>query len=152
MAQEADHSMPCMTISSRRNYFPLFELPAEIRLKIYEYALLDHERTDAQTREGIVNMTKAYRTPSLLATCQEMRKEGTSIYYPNTTFRFVHSREIMLPWVRSLPIEARAQIRNVCVPRFFGPRQYSKYQMLRRYERQLRAEGVSELVEVRYGY
>ena len=96
----------------RRDYFPFFELPAEIRLKIYELVLLDHKIVEGDNRKQIIKVSESYQCPTLLSAFHEARNEGISIYYTNTLFEF-EDHTYCIPWLDSLPSQARSKISTI---------------------------------------
>ena len=65
---------------------PLFKLPAELRLRIYEYALYSHD-------DGLCTVTRAsgIPEPALLLTCKAIRKECIAVFYTVNIFQTVSS-------------------------------------------------------------
>jgi len=63
---------------------PLFILPAELRLHIYEYALYNGS-------DGTCEVTREHGIPepALLLTCKIIREEAISIFYALNTFRTI---------------------------------------------------------------
>ena len=72
-----------------------FNLPAELRNRIYEFVLLQEDD------EAIEIGSTGVPEPSLLLTCKQIRKEGLPIYYEENTFD-IFSRDfdssVMLKW------------------------------------------------------
>jgi hypothetical protein len=82
-----------------RNEVTLLTLPAEIRLRIYDYLLISRfDRTDnpswavgdTNQKQILLHETKSprYRTmePSILGTCKQIYREGISILYTQNVF------------------------------------------------------------------
>lgn len=63
---------------------PLFKLPAELRLRIYEYVLYSDN-------DGICEVTRKHGIPEpgLLFTCKTVRDEGVAIFYTVNSIRLV---------------------------------------------------------------
>ena len=95
--------------------FPLFDLPAEIRIRIYRFILLESGGyRDSKSGQTVVTITSRSRCPPLLAVCRETRKEGIAIYYRVMHFEFRDGR-LLKPWLGSRSPEARKRIEFVYV-------------------------------------
>lgn len=57
----------------------VLKLPAELRLEIYEYCLIEHDT---------IKVTKDLKQPALLSTCRRMRKEAIGVWYFSNSFHF----------------------------------------------------------------
>lgn len=67
----------------------LLELPAELRNRIYEYALGSSEPSGIdRARQNFFrgNTGRMIRFPPLIQTCQQIRGEAAGIWYSSTTF------------------------------------------------------------------
>jgi hypothetical protein len=64
---------------------PLFKLPAELRLRTYEYVLY------INLHDGICEVTrkKDILEPALLSTCKTVSDEGIAIFYSVNTVRLI---------------------------------------------------------------
>ena len=93
---------PCITI-------PLLELPAEIRLIIYEYALtsqspitprLKKRARKAQSKEAQADAAKSSAPANasslaLLQTCRLVFREARPVYYASNSFRFTSAKDLL---------------------------------------------------------
>ncbi|KAK5137726.1 hypothetical protein LTR08_007297 [Meristemomyces frigidus] len=66
---------------------PLLALAPELRNRIYHYTLLSDAPIDTNCKD-------ASKEPALLATCHQVRKEATGIYYSENTFTAVANSSI----------------------------------------------------------
>lgn len=62
----------------------LLEISAELRNRIYEYALIT-----SKDYKPIVIQESTFAQPSLLCTCSQIRKEASKIYYLRNSFQFI---------------------------------------------------------------
>ncbi|UJO21944.1 uncharacterized protein CLAFUR5_09259 [Fulvia fulva] len=85
------------------NFLPI--LPAELRNKIYEYALIE---------DNEISITPTYQLPPLLRTCHQIRGEATLMYWGCNTFGvFMRDYDVSL---------LLALLRKPWRPYFFGNR------------------------------
>ena len=68
---------------------PFLKLPAELRNRIYEEALIRTKTVHLTTLEA----KPSWRCPDLLHTCQQLRSEASTIYYSGNTFRVLALKE-----------------------------------------------------------
>lgn len=73
LLQQSDSQIP----------FRLMDLPSEVRLRIYEYMLVDSSKQDISPSRGIET-----RRPSLLRTSRQVRNEAMPVFYGANRFRF----------------------------------------------------------------
>ena len=91
---------PCITI-------PLLELPAEIRLIIYEYALTSQspitprlkraQKAESKEAQADAEGSSAQANASslaLLQTCQLVNREARPVYYASNGFRFTSAKDL----------------------------------------------------------
>ena len=69
-----------MTTSAQQR-FRLLDLPAELRNRIYHYALV--------LASGRMRISPAFRPPPLLLTSKQVREEALGIWYMNNTFLII---------------------------------------------------------------
>lgn len=84
---------------------PLFKLPAELRLRIYEYALYSDN-------DGLCEVTRKHGIPepALLFTCKAVRDESVTLFYKVNSIRLV--AESYHPAVHNLIARKVAAIRT----------------------------------------
>lgn len=84
---------------------PLFKLPPELRLQVYEYALYNGH-------DGICEITRneGIPEPALLYTCKAVRQEGIPVFYTVNSIRLV--AESFHPAVHNLLVRKVASIRK----------------------------------------
>lgn len=93
----------------------LLKLPPELRNRIYELALSDHDRRIA------VNLDKHSRgVPPLLQVCRQTRREALSMYYGGATFGcyWLHETsrvEMACQWFELIGDEAAKHVRHIRV-------------------------------------
>lgn len=75
----------------------IFKLPAELRNRIYEHVLVN------KSREEHV-LTKRQPPPPVLRTCQQIRLEGSSMYYSQNRLYTYYAEPVTLPWLLSRPV------------------------------------------------
>ena len=86
--------------------FALFELPPEIRNRIYELALV------GSNEELII---KDAPSPALLRTSRQIRQEASSIYYGCNIFLIANAEALCIPWLMSRPAIMRSHIKTIRV-------------------------------------
>ena len=64
--------------------FPLLALPAEIRIRIYELALVEEDDS--------IELTPNLRVPSLLHTSSQIRRETRPIWFDRNEFAIVRAK------------------------------------------------------------
>ena len=88
---------------------PVLELPAELRLIIYAYALTSHspitprlkgaqkaESKEAQTDAAGSSAQANASSLALLQTCRLVNREARPVYYASNTFRFTSAKDLAL--------------------------------------------------------
>lgn len=85
---------------------PLFKLPAELRLRIYEYALYSEDH------DGICEITRneGIPEPALLFTCKVARHQGIAVFNTVNSIRLI--ADSFHPAVHSLLVRKVASIRR----------------------------------------
>lgn len=79
----------------------LLQLPKEVRLRIYRYALFPKGTEQAPRPYFSPLTTWRVKPPSLLQTCYEMRGDAIGVYYDEFTVSTT-SVEAAVPWLKSL--------------------------------------------------
>lgn len=103
---------------------PLSRLPAELRNRIYELALLQDDSITIS-----LNGKRRWRPPAHLSTCNQIRAEASSIYYAGNTFTVLGIYTTLLPesdnllgaWPRLLSPSSLRHVRRVHMDDFTYP-------------------------------
>ena len=94
----------------------LLLLPAELRNRIYEHALVAEDAIFVFTAKRIkyedTIVTHPIREPVFLSTCRQIRDEATPIYYRSNSFiTTIHSE--LAAWLKVIGKEKRAMLTSV---------------------------------------
>lgn len=97
---------------------PLFALPAELRNKIYEYALIDQDPIPLYFTHRADRITQSCPGPALLQVCHQIRFEATAMYYTNNTFtikpwNLLRCEPVLEAWLRAIGPETRKFVSTV---------------------------------------
>ncbi|RDW57588.1 uncharacterized protein DSM5745_11483 [Aspergillus mulundensis] len=100
--------------------FRLFDLPAEIRLRIYHFALFTPRR---RSRETNGNVGASARNPSrspqsdriaLFLASRQLHDEASDYFYSTQAFRIFHIQDYSrIPTIRSIPTKYRSSIGTI---------------------------------------
>lgn len=93
----------------------LLELPAELRNRIYHYALVEEQIDVATTYRHGIQIIKA---PGLLETCRTARSEASAIYYSLNAFWFCDTHAVTHWLRRCLNAETRLLLKVLRVANF----------------------------------
>ncbi|KAJ5863704.1 uncharacterized protein N7529_005620 [Penicillium soppii] len=102
--------------------FRLFDLPSEIRLRIYHFVLFTPTRKSALQRTGNVGTSAKKSKPlasssvriALFLTSRQIHDEATHYFYSTQTFRVLPVQDFLkMPTVRGLPRRHRASITTI---------------------------------------
>ncbi|KAK3649143.1 hypothetical protein LTR56_006982 [Elasticomyces elasticus] len=106
---EHQHTLELYKMSEAFSRF--LDLPAELRVRIYEFALVD----TIFVGETFVNSaTERSRYPSLLATSKQFNNEATPHFYKCSTFRVSFSRgRFEGRWLRRVPSKLRRTMTSI---------------------------------------
>ena len=77
LIQEQIDTDSCNPSEGTEIHITLLGLPAELRISIYEYALLD---------ANTITVTPSLQQPALLNTCRQIRKEAITVWYQSNVF------------------------------------------------------------------
>lgn len=93
-------------------------LPAELRIRIYEYILAQQTRIDVTRTMGLWGQASIWKSPALLQTCRQLRSEASDIYYGENTFYGTHLvydqfDRTLCHWLRALAPQNRSSIRRI---------------------------------------
>jgi hypothetical protein len=116
-------------------HFPLFsELPTELRLKIYQYALYPEDR------DGFYDLTKGggIPEPPLLFTSKTIRKEAIVIFYRKNRFKLMMpswdpAAEVLIMRKEKMLANGEITERRQYTPQGGGPQWKNLLEWLRRY-------------------
>lgn len=114
------HQLPTPTNKMSKSH--LLALPAELRNKIYEHALIDPQCVRRHFTHLADPMAKSCPGPALLQTCRQIRAEATELYYSNNTFIIkawhapqMECEPVLEAWLRAIGPETRKFIKVVRV-------------------------------------
>ncbi|KAL4951993.1 hypothetical protein BDW69DRAFT_168769 [Aspergillus filifer] len=100
--------------------FPFFDLPGEIRLLIYHFALFTPKRRSRKSNGSVGASSKnPQRSPqshriSLFLTSKQMHDEATDYFYSTQAFRIFHIQDYSrIPTLRSIPSKYRSCIGTI---------------------------------------
>ncbi|KAK5709314.1 hypothetical protein LTR17_019885 [Elasticomyces elasticus] len=112
---------------SSTNEPPLLKLPAKIRVRIYEAALIEHHAIETRPRTYSDKQTLTWHPHPLLQTCRLIRNEATKIYYAENAFNVgspgvEEDFERLIDLLRTLDPGLRLALRHVRVHtwRYYG--------------------------------
>jgi hypothetical protein len=101
---------------------PLLDLPAELRNHIYDWLLIPGA-SEEDDDYGIVTIRYdskiklRWKPPPITQISRQVRRETTTIYYGENTFRITLSprdvRQPLHPWLRALSPEIRGMLRDI---------------------------------------
>ncbi|KAJ6081787.1 hypothetical protein N7499_006661 [Penicillium canescens] len=106
----------------RLRSFPLFELPSEIRLRIYHFVLFTPTRKSALQRTGNVGASAKKSKPlspssqrvALFLVSRKVHDEATHYFYSTQTFRVFPVQDFLkMPTLRALPRRHRPSITTI---------------------------------------
>ena len=111
---------PALAQSSRKDYFPFFELPAELRVAIYEMALVEPEPISLVTyKVHHGKIIESFEGAPLLRTSSQIRAEALQIYYSCNDFivsiHYPREARFAAGWLRSIGASSRALVQQVLV-------------------------------------
>ncbi|OJJ03608.1 hypothetical protein ASPVEDRAFT_195247 [Aspergillus versicolor CBS 583.65] len=100
--------------------FRFFDLPAEIRLRIYDFALFTPPRRNRKSNGSVGASSKnPMRSPlshriALFLTSRQMHDEATDFFYSTQAFRVFHIQDYArMPTIRGIPSKYRASIGTI---------------------------------------
>ncbi|KAL4781693.1 hypothetical protein BJX76DRAFT_334661 [Aspergillus varians] len=103
-----------------REPFRFFDLPAEIRLRIYDFALFTPTRRSRKTNGSVGASSKnPSRSPlshrlALFLASKQMHNEATDYFYSTQAFRVFHIQDYSCtPTIRGIPSKYRASIGTI---------------------------------------
>ncbi|KAK4900613.1 hypothetical protein LTR27_002329 [Elasticomyces elasticus] len=97
---------------------PFLKLPAEIRVRIYEAALIEHHAIETRPWTYANEQTLTWHPHPLLQTCRMIRNEATKIYYAENALNVgspgvEEDFERLMDLLRTLDPELRLALRHV---------------------------------------
>ncbi|KAK5685860.1 hypothetical protein LTS10_001973 [Elasticomyces elasticus] len=94
--------------------FPLFSLPAEIWLRIAEFAVLETKTINVTRATRMLDQEALVRQPALTRTCRLLRTEALPMFYRNNSFEARHFCEHACPrqWLVAIGIENLRRMRT----------------------------------------
>ncbi|KXT07921.1 hypothetical protein AC579_3253 [Pseudocercospora musae] len=103
-----------VTATVERIFTPsaLLELPEEIRVRIYRYAVFPNGTANAPRPHFSPSSCWRIKPPALLGTCYDIRQEAIKMYYSQFSIT-ARSTRALIPFLRSLNAEARAALGKV---------------------------------------
>ena len=90
---------------------PILRLPGEVRMKIYEYAMISNDRYITPSKHK-TPFFRRRKVQNVLAVCQQIRREAFHIYFECNTFRF-QDGDVMNKFIKALNPAAIAAIKDV---------------------------------------
>lgn len=112
--------------------FPLLELPAKVRTRVYQIALVQNHasmvvETCEEEHDLLGRTTKAFaktRFPPLLQTCRTIRREASKIWYSSATIHFLKVEKLCKFWDIADPeyksklptMRSASMMRDICRP------------------------------------
>lgn len=108
--------------AEQRPASPLFKLPAELRNRIYEYALTDDKQplVVVHTWLSVSNGYGLCMQPALVRTCRAIRNEALSIFYSSNeftaSFEMQYSERVMRAWLERIGRQNREHLQQILVP------------------------------------
>ena len=133
--------------AQKQTAFRLLDLPAELRLKIYEYTVTQNDSIkitlpdcpckpkDKQLAHDIwcAPLSVTQRTPpALTRTCKSIREDALKFYYKGNDFEAGYclnkgQHDVLLEWLACIGAEARADMRTLMIYDYFSRSESRRY-------------------------